>query len=178
MANLNEIGKGITFFIFVTIMAYFLWNNIFSNIIEFVGTDVFSIGADATDSIVILKTIAWVSFVLLYLAIGGVYLLFTIISGSKGEIETHPTEFLIALGLWSILMPFLTFIYGLVYYLQSSLATASTGLMDASSLTLANQFSWLFALIELVVLVTVPFIFVIKGYGVNLFGKQEVKEES
>lgn len=171
MADIREWIKGISFFVFVTLLFYYFWTNIFSNIIAFVGTDIFNIG-DSTE-IAILKGMVWASFVILYLSVGSIYLVYSIIGGSKGDIKTRPLEFLKAIGIWVVLMPFLTFIYGLVYYMQTSLASATSTVLDNTSLTTASTFTWVFALLILVTLVVVPFIYVIKGYGVELFGGGE-----
>lgn len=169
MPNIKEWGKGISFFLFVTLLFYFLWNNIFSNIIEFVGTDIFSIGESA--SIAILKTTAWTSFLMIYLGISGVYLIYSIIAGSQGNVKTEPIEFLKAIGIWSILMPIFSFIFGLIYKLQEGLISGTTGLMDATSFTTANTFTWIIALIGLAGLTGIPFIYIIKGYGINITGE-------
>lgn len=170
MADIREWGKGITFFLFVTLMFYFLWTNIFSNIIEFVGSDVFQIGTEAGTSMAIMKAMAWVSFVLLYLSIGGIYLIYSIIIGARGG-KTYPLEFLKAIGLWAILMPFLTFIYGLTFYMVDTLNASNV--IDTGMETTATMFSWILGLIVMTALVIFPFIFIIKGYGINIMGERK-----
>lgn len=175
MANLGEWAKGITFFMFVTIMFYFLWDNIFSNIIDFVGTDIMNIGSNANTSIAIMKTATWVSFVLLYLGVGGVYLFHTIIVGANGNIETKPLELLKAIGIWAVAMPFLTFLYGLTYVLVDVMNNSN--IIDSSLETTASKFSWIFSLIIFIALTVFPFIYVIKGYGIDLFGGKKLNAQ-
>lgn len=174
MANLGEQLKGITFFIFVTILFYFLWSMIFSNIIEFVGTDLFNIGTEAGTSLGILKTLAWVSFIFLYLSVGGVYLFYSIIMGSKGEIDTNPIMLLKAIGVWSVMMPFLTFIYGLMFFLVDTLNGAN--LINDGMETTASGFAWIMALIAVTFMTLVPFYYVLLGYGVIKEEKAGVNE--
>lgn len=173
MANISEWIKGITFFIFVSLLFYFLWHNIFSNLIDFVGTDMFNIGSDGNTSLLLMKGGAWVSFVILYLGVGGVYLIYAMMAGSTNEIKTQPLYFLVAIAVWSVMMPILTIIFGLVYFMSTTLATATGNMMDATSLTTANSFSWILALISMLGLIGFPFYFVLKGYGINLFGEKE-----
>lgn len=70
-------------------------------------------------------------------------------------------------------MPFLTVIYIIITSLTETLGTATTTMMDATSTGTASTFSWILAIIILMILTIVPFIYVIKGYGINILGKEE-----
>lgn len=170
MADLKEWAKGITFFMFVTIMFYFFWTNIFSNIISFLGSDIFGIGADATTSLTILKSMGWVSFIVLWLTTSPIYLIFAITAGSRNEVKTQPIELLKGIGMWCLLMPVLSFVYGLVHFLVSILNGAN--IVDAGMQSTATGFSWVLGLIVLVAMTGIPFYFVLKGYGVDIGGKK------
>jgi len=171
MADIKEWVKGITFFLFVSIMFYFFWNNIFVNIINFLGTDIFQIGAEAVTSLKILKTIGWVSFIVMWLTTAPIFLIFAITAGSRNEVKTQPIELLKGIGLWALLMPVLSFIYGIVHYLVTILNGAD--IIDAAMEQTATGFSWIFAIIILVAMTGIPFYFILKGYGVDIGGKKQ-----
>lgn len=172
MANLLEWIKGIIIFIFINIVFYLWWTNIFSNLIEWVGTDMLGIGASAVTSLAILKTFAWISFILLYLTTAPVYLIYSIIQGSSGNAKTNPIDLLIGLGVWMISMPLLIIFYGVFYYIQSSLSTATSTIMDSASITIADQITWLLGLVGIIIITVAPFYFILRGYGLNLFGNK------
>lgn len=167
MANLIEWFKGISIFIFINIVFYLWWTNIFSNLIEWVGTDMLGIGAGAVTSLAILKTMAWISFIIIYLATAPIYMIYCIIQGSSGNNKTNPLDLLIGLGVWMISMPLLTIFFGVMYYIINSLSSATATIMDASSITLADQISWLFVLIGVTVITLAPFYYIMRAYGVN-----------
>lgn len=171
MAQLTEWAKGITFFIFATLLYYYFWDNIFSNIINFLGTDIFGIGSEGTTSIAIMKTMAWISFVFLYLSTSGAYLIYTIIIGTQNNLKTNPLELLKAIGIWTIIMPFLTFIYGLIHFLTYNLNTAN--ILNATDQATASQFSWILAIIMLLAMIGIPFLYILKGYGADIIGTNE-----
>lgn len=174
MANIQEWAKGITFFIFVTLMFYFLWQYIFSGVIDFMGQDIFGIGSEGSTSIAILKTAAWVSFIFLYLGTGGVYLFYSIIIGTTGTIVTEPLQLLKGIALWVILTPILSFFYGLTHILVTALNNSN--ILDATLQGEATTFSWIFALIILAMTIILPFIYILKGYGVDIMSRKEVKQ--
>lgn len=176
MANLQEWAKGGLFFIFVTIMFYFYWTNIFSNLLEYVGTDWLGVGADSVNSLKILKSISWVSFIIIYISTGVGYLLFCILAGSRNDVDTSPLDLLKGIGIWAISLPFFSVLYSIMYMLITTLSTATSGLMDAESLSFATQFSWFLALMGVGAVTIAPFYYILKGYGVD-FGRREVKSE-
>lgn len=187
MANIKEWIKGILMFVLVTFIFYFWWQNIFSNILEFVSTDLFSTGA--TTSLSIMKTMAWISLIFIYLGGGPIYLIYTIIAGTKDDVTTEPENILIGIGIWMVSMPILMALFGIGYYLidtmsrivgtQTSTITSlggtesTTTLMDAGSITLANQFSWFLLLGGVIIITLVPLYYIIKAYGVNLLGEKK-----
>ena len=172
MVNIREPAKGITFFIFITLMFYFLWGNIFSNIIEFASTDFF--GTSDTGSLAILKTIAWVSYIFLYLSVSTVFLIFSIIQGVTSNVRTRPLELFKAIGAWCILMLLISFVFGLIVMLQTTLS--GVGIISdslGSDVSQANTFTWIIGFLSLLGLILVPFYYVLKGYGVDVFGDED-----
>lgn len=173
MADIREWAKGLATFALVTLAYYFLWQNVFSNIIEMMTQDLLNIGSEANTSMAIMKAIAWATFVILYLATGGVYLIYTIMVGAKGKITTKPVELLKAIGVWSVAMPIMVLIHGIVYIMTNTLT--DSGMLDAGGQNIATNFSWILAILSIIVLIGIPFTYVLKGYGVDLFGTN--KEE-
>lgn len=173
MADINEWFKGITFFIVATFLFYFLWDTIFSGIITFLGTDIFGIGSEANTSLTILKAVGWISFIFLWLATTPMFLVYSIIAGSRNEVKTSPLYLLKGIGAWAIMMPVLSFIYGLVHFLTTTLNNAD--IIDTGMETTATQFSWIMAIIFLMALVFVPFYYILQGYGIELGNKKKGK---
>jgi len=171
VADIKEWAKGISFFMFVTVFFYFFWNNIFLTIINFLGTDIFGIGAEAVTSLTILKSLGWVSFIVMWLSTAPIYLIFAITAGSRNEVKTQPLQLLKGIGLWTVLMPFLTFIYGIVYYLVTILN--GTKIIDSGMEQTATGFSWVLAIIVLIIMTAIPFYYILKGYGIKIGEKQK-----
>lgn len=165
MANMNEWAKGIGMFLFTSIMFYFFWDNIFLNLINWAGTDMMSTGL--ASSVLILKTIAWSSFLIVYLAVSPLYLVYCIIAGSRNDVETDPIELLKGIGIWAITMPLAIIILGVMYFLISTLGGATTNIMGASNITFADQIAWIITLLAMIGVTIAPFIYIIKGYGLK-----------
>jgi hypothetical protein len=161
MVEIREIIKGITIFIFTTLLFYFLWQNIFSNILDWAGTNFITGSPDASTNI--LKAFAWVSFIVLYLFSSPIFLVYSIITGSRDEVKTKPLEILKGISIWCVSMP----LASVVYLIVDSIVTSGAGIgtMDAGALAMAITMSWLIAFIVIVVVDLVPFIFILKGYG-------------
>lgn len=157
------------FFFFVSLMFYFLWEYIFSNIIEFIGTDIFGIGSTAATSLAIMKTATWISFIFLFLGVGGVYLIYAIVQGTSGNIKTRPLNFLYAIGAWCFLTPLFHLLHGIIYYMTTALN--ATDVMNAGMETTATTFAWILGLVAMVAMIAIPAYFILKGYGKNLFGE-------
>lgn len=164
MADIQEWIKGITFFLFASFLFYFFWDNIFSNIITYVGTDLFNIGSEGTASIAILKTVGWVSFTFLWLTTVPIYAFYTILSGSRNDVKTQPLELLKGIGIWTIMMPFLSFIYALIHFLVTSLNNSQ--IIDSTLQDTATNLSWVMGTILLLILTFIPFYYILKGYGI------------
>lgn len=177
MAKFANYIKGILMFLVITLMFYYYWDNIFSNLIEFVGTDwLDAVDGDRSTSLAILKSVAWISFVVLYLAVGPILLIVNIISDK----DTKPLETFKGIGIWALTMPIFSIFYGVMYLIIDTLNDVMINnpeLMDEATRTTADTFSWIFGLLGLAILTAVPFYFVLKGYGLDLgFGGGERNE--
>lgn len=170
MADIKEWFKGISFFLVATLLFYFFWDNIFLNIIEFLGTDIFGIGAEATTSLTILKAIGWVSFIFLWITTVPAYLIFAMIAGARNEVKTRPLKLLQGIGVWAVMNPVLSFIYGLIHFLVSILNSAD--IIETSMETTATQISWVLGIIILLGMTLIPFYFIIQGYGFDIGGNK------
>ena len=177
MAQINEYIKGIVMFILTSLMFYYWYDNIFLNLITWAGTDLLSTGL--TTSITILYAMAWVSFVIIYITVCPLYLVYAIMIGSKNDVKTEPIELLKGVGVWAVSLPLMTIILGLMYKLIDTLNTATASLMDSGSLTMADNFSWIITLLVIIAVNVYPFICIVKGYGIKLFGdKNDVLEDT
>lgn len=128
------------------------------------------LGTGETTSITILKTMAWVSFIFIYLSVSPIYLFYSIVNGSKGGEKTKPLNFLKAISVWSVSMILLIIIFGLVFNLVSILNGIDIAPEIESS---ATTFSWIITLLAIIGINIVPFYYIIEGYGINLIGKTE-----
>lgn len=160
-ANLSEWGKGITFTIFGAILFYLLWDNVFYRIIQYVGTD--PITSTITSSTKIFMTMAWASFVLLYIACVPAYLVFSIISGARNSVKTKPLYLLLAITAWSVSMLFLLIIYAVVVNTVDSMNAAFAS--NAELVSGGTTFSWIITLIGMIGIYIYPFILILKAYG-------------
>lgn len=106
---------------------------------------------------------AWVSFALVYLLTCPVFLIYSLISGSRDNVETNPIELLKGIAVWVVSLPFALVIFKIVDTLVSALN--SSNILDAANQTVATQFSWILGLILIVGMTLLPFYFIMKGYG-------------
>lgn len=166
MPNLGNWIKGIVMFILVTMIYFFWYPNIFSTILGMLGTDYAQSGEII--SLQILTTLGWVTFVFAYLALGPIFLIYSIIAGSSGNVNTSIKDLLIGLGVWILSMPLLSVFFAIMYIIITTTSGATTGLMDASATTMADNFSWFFVLMGVLIGALAPFYWIIKGYGVKL----------
>lgn len=165
MAKIGEWFKGITFFIFVTLMFYFFWDNIFQNLLNFAGSFVGSSGGTYDTSYRIISTMSWISFVFLYIMVCPGFLLFSIINGANGEKETKPLELLKSVGIWALITPILVMVFMILSTLISAFS-GNPGNLDTGSFAMFNSFSWLLGGITLIGMCAFPFYFALKGYNV------------
>ena len=132
--------------------------------LNFIGN--FSIsGVTDVGSIAILKTFAWISFVLLFIASVPMFIFYTILQGSKNQGSSHPLEILKGIACWLIIAPIGLIMYVMLASLTSGLTTATTSLMDSSSLTMASNFSWLVGFLCIALTNAFPFYYILRGYG-------------
>lgn len=167
MTEIKEVLKGVFVFIIAGLFFYFAWDNIFSGTLNYMSDVDARIGA-----------LGWGSWILMFLTTCFIYPLYAIINGSKGGKETKPLEIFKAIGIWVLAMGLVVLVFLIstpmidtlsdteIEYKVSNFETGETTQgSNADILDEFSQVSWLIILFFEIASITIPFYFIIKGFG-------------
>lgn len=180
MSRPIEIAKGVSVFIFGTMLFYFAWDIIISNMLNWMTSINTGLGV-----------IGWVLFIAIYLFSCPIYLIYCAVSSDSGN-KTDALAMLQAMGVWlgtsiSITVLWMIFLhptYGVVNWIVDN-GQISGSMIDgagntvnwsnADTLTSIDRIGGFMVLCGMFLITASPIYWILKGYGI-VKNIEEVKQ--